>query len=121
MGSCTRDLGGNCEPLIFSVSSLLIVLQSHVSEIEAFRLQSTPRAGVPATNRPRISNDGWALFLDASRVDVIDQFYLDFTIDNVWDAGGPIKSLDIILTTLVKHFRKLTLTALSRLLFSLDT
>jgi hypothetical protein len=120
MGSRTRDLGGIYEPLSFSVPNLLIVLQSNVSEIEAFRLQSRPRAVVSATDRPRISNDGSALFLGTSGVDIIDQFFLDFTMGSAWDAGGSTKSLDVMLATLVKHHRQSSLTALSHLLFSLS-
>ena len=110
-------MGGIFEPLSSSGSSLLTVLESHVSEIEAFRLQSPPRVGVSATDRPRISKDGSALFLGASRVDVIDQFYLDFAMGSAWDAGESTTPLDVMLAAMAKHRRQPLLTALSKLLF----
>jgi hypothetical protein len=124
MGTCTRDLGGIFGPLLASVSSILIVLQSHVSEIEAFRLQSRSRVSEPTTDRPRISKDGSVLFLGASQVDIIDQFYLDFAIGSAWDAGESTKSKkphDVMLAALVKYRRQPLLTALSQLLFSPNT
>ena len=121
MGSCTRVLGGIYEHLLPLDSSLLTALQSHVSEIEAFRLQSPPHVGVSATDTPRISKAGSALFLGAARVAVIDQFYLDFTMGSAWDAGESTKPLDVMLAAMAKHRRQPLLTALSQLIFSPNT
>jgi hypothetical protein len=57
------------------------------------------------------------LFLGASQVDVIDQFYFEFAMGRAWDAGEAAKPLDVMLATMAKHRRQPLLTALSQLLF----
>ena len=64
------------------------------------------------------------MFLGASQVDIIDDFYLDFAMGSAWDAGESTKSTksrDVMLAALVKHRRQPLLTALSQLLFSPNT
>ncbi|KAH7414564.1 heterokaryon incompatibility protein-domain-containing protein [Phaeosphaeria sp. MPI-PUGE-AT-0046c] len=103
---------------------------SDVTEIEAVHRQSGPRAGVPITSRPKISHDGSALSLSVSIVDVIDHFYLGDITGGFWDSDGwdsdgwdsdGSKSFEIMLATLVKHRRQLSLTAVSQLLFGTNT
>lgn len=61
------------------------------------------------------------MFLNASQVDIIDQFYLDYAMGRAWDAGEATKYLDVMLATMAKYRRQPLLTALSQLIFSPDT
>ena len=61
------------------------------------------------------------MFLGASPVDIVDHFYLDFTIGSVWNAGESTSPLDTMLETLAKYRRQAVLTELSQLLFGTNT
>lgn len=65
-----------CAVLSFIVK-LFITMQSRVNEILAFQPGSQFRAGLEAKDSTRISNDGSALFVDASQFDAIDKFILE--------------------------------------------
>lgn len=77
MGPCPGFLDGMCCSSHFSTLRLLIKLQSRVSEILTFQEGLQFSAGPRARDRPTISNDGSALFLDASQVDAIEHFILE--------------------------------------------
>ncbi|KAF2035397.1 hypothetical protein EK21DRAFT_84468 [Setomelanomma holmii] len=92
-----------------------------VNDIQAFCKVTQSRANVLANGKPIISKDGLTLFLDASRVDVIDHFILEGDLYGEMDVPGLRLLLNVILDIQNKYGgqRRSLLNTLTQVLFDL--